>query len=324
VEQTTMDRIALPFLDVPVSRLALGTAWFEAARYDDIAALLDTFVELGGNLIDTAENYGDAERIIGRWMQESPRGADVIISTKGGHPYGGRNRITRDDVERDLEGSLERLRRDSIELYLLHRDDTTVPVGAVVDLLNVHLDAGRFRTYGLSNWTTDRLDQADAYARSHGLRTFTVSSTNLSLARWSSPPWDGVVSASDRATRAWHERRGVPLIAWSPQAAGWFAARDPSRFDDEGRRVVGVYDTPGNRRRRDRATTLGAARGVTATEVALAWVLCQPFATIAVAGGRTPDELRSNTRALQVRLTSAELAWLDLESDAAPEGTTTR
>ena len=309
---------------MPVSRLALGTAWFDAARYDEIAMLLDTFVELGGNLIDTAENYGDAERIIGRWIEESGRSGDVVMSTKGGHPYDGRNRITRDDIERDLAGSLERLRRDSVDLYLLHRDDPTVPVGSVVELLNEHLEARRFRAYGLSNWSTERLAEADTYARSHRLRGFAASSPNLSLARWSSPPWDGVVSASDRASRAWYERRGVPLIAWSPQAAGWFAVRDPTRLDDDGRRVLAAYDTPDNRERRRRAAALGTARGFAATEVALAWVLGQPFPTIAVAGGRTPDELRSNARALQLQLTPTEHAWLNLESDTVPEGATTR
>jgi aryl-alcohol dehydrogenase-like predicted oxidoreductase len=199
-----------------------------------------------------------------------------------------------------------------------------VPVGSVVELLNEHLEAGRFRAYGLSNWSTQRLDDADAYARSHRLRSFTASSPNLSLARWSSPPWDGVVSASDPASRAWYERRGVPLIAWSPQAAGWFAVRDATGLDADGRRVLAMYDTPDNRERRRRAGALGAARGFAATEVALAWVLGQPFPTIAVAGGRTPDELRSNMRALELRLTRTELAWLDLESDTAPEGAMTR
>ena len=313
-----MDRIALPSLDLPVSRLALGTAWFDAARYDDIATLLDTFVDLGGNLIDTAENYRDAERIIGRWLVESGRRGDVVVATKGGHPYEGRNRITRDDIGRDLAGSLDRLRLDTVDLYLLHRDDPAVPVGRVVELLNEHVEAGRFRAYALSNWSTERLDEADAFARSHDLRTFAASSPNLSLARWSSPPWDGVVSASDRAARAWYERRGVPLIAWSPQAAGWFAVRDAAGLDDEARRVLTAYDTVDNRERRRRAAALGAARGFEPSEVALAWVLNQPFPTIAVAGGRTPAELRSNARALDVSLGSAELAWLDLESSAAP------
>jgi aryl-alcohol dehydrogenase-like predicted oxidoreductase len=256
--------------------------------------------------------------VIGRWLAEGGRRDQVIIETKGAHPYDGRSRMTAADIEADLLGSLERLGLDSVDLYVLHRDDPGVPVGAILDWLNGHLEAGRFGAIGASNWSTDRLDEADAHARSHGLRGFVCSSPNLSLARWSQPPWAGCASASERATRDWYAARRLPLLAWSPQAAGFFAVRDPDSLETDDRRVIAVYDSADNRERRRRAALLGATRGFDAGQVALGWVLNQPFPTVAIAGGRTPAELRSNARAVELSLTAEEIAWLDLEEVATP------
>ena len=125
-------------------------------------------------------------------------------------------------------------------------------------------------------------------------------------------PWPDSVHASDLGSRAWYERTGMPLFAWSAQAAGFFAGVDVPD-------VARVYESRGNRERLRRATELAQARGCAANHIALAWVLNQPFPTYALIGPRTVAELEDSIAALEVELTPAECAWLDLEDLRDPE-----
>ena len=162
----TMQTARFEPLEREVGRLVLGTTWFDQADSGAAFDNLDAFVELGGTVIDTAENYGrgDSETVIGRWLAARGRRDDVVILSKGGHPYGGVNRVTPAAIRDDLAGSLGRLGVESIDIYLLHRDDEGVPVGPILEALNEHRSAGRIQTFGASNWSTARLDDAAAYA----------------------------------------------------------------------------------------------------------------------------------------------------------------
>ena len=107
-------------------------------------------------------------------------------------------------------------------------------------------------------------------------------------------------------------------MAWSPLARGYFA-NDPITTDPE---VVAVFDSPQNRRRRKRAQNLGFELGVTANEVALAWVLHQPFPSFAVVGARTAAQLESDAMAVELALTPKQLDYLTAADDdlAGPMG----
>lgn len=302
-------------LDRDLSRVILGSAWFRPARFAEVAAILDAWVALGGNVIDTAQNYGQgkSESAIGRWLSESGRRDDVVIITKAGHPYDGRSRLTAEDLTADLDGSFERLGIDAIDLWMLHRDDPARPVGEILDAVNRVVEGRTIRSLGASNWTTDRLAEADAYARSHGLRGFEASSPNLALARQVAEPWPGCVSSSDPESRRWYEKTQVPLFAWSAAAAGYFAGRaenpDPNWTDS----VAATYDSPENRERRGRAEEIAGRMGVTASQVAVAWVLTQPFPTFAVVGPDQLDQLSPYAAAADIELTSDEVAWLAVD-----------
>ena len=114
---------------------------------------------------------------------------------KGAHHDHNGPRVTKEAIRRDLLTSLERLRTDYVELYALHRDDPSVPVGEIIEALNEHIEAGRIGAIGGSNWTWQRPHAANDYAASHGLTGFTFSSPNLSLAKANEPFWEGCVSA---------------------------------------------------------------------------------------------------------------------------------
>ena len=300
-------------LDRNLSVLVLGTAFLTEDDPGPAFELLDAWLETGGNAVDTAREYGHphwgkSERVIGRWLAERGVRERVIVVTKGAHHTEGRRRVTPADVTLDLMQSLEALGVEAVDVYLLHRDDPSRPVGPIVEALNDHLRAGRVRSIGASNWTPARLAEANRYAAEHGLEGFCCSSPNLSLAVQSEPPWRDCVSAHDPESLAFYERTQMPIFSWSAQAGGFFAARlDPD--------VERVYGSNANRQRLRRAGELGRRGGWTANQVALAWVVNQPFPTFAIIGPATPAELGESVAALDVHLTPADVRWLDLEED---------
>ena len=166
-----MDRPILPRVERPVSRLILG----QSALPDDLPALYDQFVELGGNAFESARWY-PTEPVLGRWLAGRSDRADLFVITKGCHPavQDGPPRVDPEAIRIDLTESLDRLGLDRVDLYLLHRDDETVPVGEILGALAEHRAAGRIGAAGGSNWTTDRLAEANAWAATRaviGVRT---------------------------------------------------------------------------------------------------------------------------------------------------------
>jgi len=165
------------------TKFIIGTMIVNADRYAESAALLDYSLKKGLNAFDIAHVYGggNTERAMGRWMKERGNRNEVFVVTKGAHHNADRARVTPWDITSDLMDSLARLQTDYIDSYLLHRDDESVPVGPIVEILNEHYGAGRIREFGGSNWTHLRIAEANAYAKSKGLKQMTVSSPNYGL-----------------------------------------------------------------------------------------------------------------------------------------------
>jgi len=296
----------------PCSRLGLGSVAFQPAREDEWRRLLDAFVEHGGNCLDTARSYqnGESERVIGRWLQSRGIRERMILITKGCHPRAdGLPRVRPEVIDQELPASLEALGVETIDLYFLHRDDENVPVEELVDCLNEHVRAGRIRAFGGSNWRAERLEAANAYARRRGLAGFAASSPHFSLAVPREPRWPGCRHLTDEE-RPWYVRTGMPVFAWSAQAGGFFTGRfQPDRLDQPD--MVRTYYTEENWRRYHRARELARRRGVEPHQVALAYVLHQPFPTVALIGPVTVEELRSSLPGGDLELSAEEVAWLE-------------
>jgi 1-deoxyxylulose-5-phosphate synthase len=309
-----MRYLTIPGIDKPISRIALGAVSFTPEGYTRAAELLDAFVAASGTCVDTAHGYGRgaSERALGMWLAERGNRDQIVVLDKGCHPYGDSGpRVGPRFIHADLAESLERLQTDYVDLYLLHRDDENVPVGAIVEALNEEHAAGRIRAFGGSNWRTERIAEANAYAAERGLVGFAASSPNLSLARPKEPMWAGCIAASD-TDRAWHAAAQLPLFSWSSQAGGFLSGRftreNPSNAD-----LVRVYYSDENFERLRRATELGERKGVGPITIALAYVLSQPFPTVALVGSANVAELNESLQALQIELTPNELAYLDLK-----------
>lgn len=292
-----------------VGGLVLGTAKWTHRRRARAQELTDAFLELGGSVFDTGRAYGESESVVAACLGE--RRADAVLATKAAHHDRASEgtgalarRVTPEAIAADLEESLATLGTERVEILMLHRDDPSKPVGPILEALEEQRRAGRIGSYGASNWSIARLDEAAAYARGHGLAGFTTSSVHLSLAEWTEPPWPECLGARDRASLAWYERTRLPLFAWSPAAAGLFAGEADSD-------VARVFDTPANAERRRRAAEVGARLGATGTQVALAWLLHRPFPVFPIVGPRSVAELRESADALELELTPDDLAFLD-------------
>ncbi|WP_314584928.1 aldo/keto reductase [Paenibacillus terrigena] len=297
-----------------VSSLIMGSDFFTPETFDEVCRVLDGYVTIGGNTIDTAFIYcgGKSEQAIGMWMEERKNRDQINVWTKGAHPNQDGARVNRAAIYEELMISLERLRTDRTDLYALHRDDPSVPVGVILEALNEHVEAGRIGIFGASNWTTTRLEEANHYAKEHGLRGFSFSSPNLSLAKAIEPYWQDCISI-DEESLSWYERSQLPILSWSAQARGFFTGRytpeDRSNAD-----LVRVFYDDANWERYRRAEQLGVEKGYTTIQIALAYVLNQPFSSGAIIGARNDEELKSCLEATELVLTPEEIRWLDLRS----------
>lgn len=297
--------------------MMLGTRLTEAQSF----ALLDRAFELGLTALDTAHVYGggECERVVGRWCRSRGVRDQLVLIGKGAHPHGERRRVTPGDIAADLHESRDRLQTDFIDLYLLHRDDPDVPVGPIVEALSGHQRAGLIGAYGGSNWTAARLHAASEYAHARGLPPMAASSPHFSLAEQVAPPWPGTVTLtgpSRAAERAWYAHTQLPVFAWSSLANGFFSGRyQADRLDtytsDADVLCLRAYASDLNFQRLERAAELGRARGRTAAQVALAYVLHQPLNVFALVGAYSVAEVEANVAALDLELTEQELAWLD-------------
>jgi aryl-alcohol dehydrogenase-like predicted oxidoreductase len=304
---------SIPSVGKMIFRIVMGTATLSPPDKGYAFPLLDEFTALGGNAVETAHSYGDGdcERVIGQWVKERKNREQIAIITKGGHPFDGRSRLSRECIDADLDESLRRLQTDYIDLYLLHRDDTKRAVGDIVDSLNKHFKSGKIRAFGGSNWTPERIDAANRYAREAGLEPLRVSSPNFSLALPAREPWPGCLSVT-KESFAWYKKSDVKMLSWSSQARGFFTGRFSVEQPDE-LGVLNAWFTDENYERLNRAKVLAQRKGVSPNTIALAYVLSQSFAPMAAIGSRTIEELRDSFTAATCKLSGEELSWLKLE-----------
>jgi aryl-alcohol dehydrogenase-like predicted oxidoreductase len=313
-------------VDKPVSRLVLGTMIVDSREQERSSALLDAVFDQGCNCFDTAHVYagGFLERGIGAWMAARGVREQMVILTKGCHPNADRRRVTPYDLVSDLHDSLARLKTDYVDIYLLHRDDTAVPVGEIVDVLNAQHAAGLVRAFGGSNWSHQRIAEANAYAHAHGLVPFTASSPNYGLAEQVLDPWGpGCVTISgpaNREARAWYAAQAMPAFAYSSLARGLFSGRITRANYDQMKETLDhasqtAYCHEVNLQRLDRAHALAAEKGLTVPQVVLAYLFGSEVPVYPIVGAANGAEFSENVKAFDVHLTPEERAWLDLERE---------
>ena len=317
-----MEQIQLPQLRLPMPRIIFGTASPGFLRGERQDGLLDAALEAGIRAVDTARVYGRAEEALGPWLKRHRE--EVLLITKGAHPDSAwRRRLGEREIRSDLAASLRALRTDRADLYLLHRDDPSVPVGEILGVLEALKREGLIGAYGASNWTAGRLREADGYARAHGMDGFAASSPHYSLARQQADPYGGgcvsLTGPEHAADRAWYREAGMPVLAYSSLGRGLFSGRLKSRDAARAGEVldrfaVAGFAAPDNFERLARCEALAERKGCTVPQLALAWLCAQELLVFPVVTMSSPARVRENAAALSVRLTPEECRWLNLEA----------
>lgn len=319
-----LEKITLPGTQLVVSSLCLGTNMFGSALEPErAAAILEAFFAAGGNFIDTAHSYGDwvpgiplaaSERSLRTLLAARPR-ASYVLATKGCE-FDYRKgdfalRVTPELLQSDLAGSLETLGVDCIDLYWLHRDDPSRPVGVIVDALIAEQQAGRIRHFGCSNWSVARIKEAQRYAAGLGHPGFVACQ----------PMWGLAVPDREAMQRfapggyyedGYHELHaaGMPMIPYSGQSRGVFSKLAERREAAITEDVKALYCTDANRRKLVVLRELAKRHGTSINAVVLAYLCSQPLTTIPIIGASSARQLQESIAAAALRLDAAELAAL--------------
>jgi aryl-alcohol dehydrogenase-like predicted oxidoreductase len=319
----------IPGIDKPVSRLLQGSIMLSADDRDSNFRLLDACFENGFNAFDSAHSYGagltDTE--LGAWIKSRGIRDDVVILAKCAHPENGiPDRVRPEYIRSDLAESLERLQTDYVELFLLHRDSREYPVGEIVDVLHEAKEAGQIGVYGGSNWLGDRVKAANDYAAANGKTPFTVSSPQFSVAEMVKPAWEGCISVSGaqgEADRVFYDENGISLFTWSSLAGGFmtgkFTRDNLDSFTEYwDTNPIEAYAYESNFQRLDRVIELAADKGLSPSQISVAYVLSNNPRYHAIVANWEVEQVPDNAAAASIQLSAAEIAWLELKTEEKP------
>lgn len=320
-----------PYINKKISRIFYGTAMKPFNEGKDGSQLLDAMYELGVNAFDIARVYGGAEGSVGRWVEARGIREDVVLLSKCAH-YSledGRKRVNEACIREDFAISSEELRTDYIDFYLLHRDDPDIPAGEIVEIMNALYREGKIRAFGGSNWTHQRVAEANAYAKEHNLIPFTVSSPNFGLAEQICDLWGGgcvsISGPSNKEAREWYKKNNIPVIAYSSLARGLFAGKIKS---SETHRLAEIlddmtlkgYGCPENYERLRRCEELAEKKHCSVAQIAMSWIYHQEVDTFAVVSTSSPERMQENIEALSLVLSAEECEYLDLQESRISNG----
>jgi len=273
-------------------------------------AILDRFVERGGGMIDTADVYsawvpghkgGESETEMGAWLKASGARDKILIATKVGMMPGG---LKPDRIREAVQGSLDRLGVDVIDLYFAHKDDPDVPLDEVLGAFGELVDAGTVRAIGASNYSADRLSEALRVSDERGLPRFTVVQPELNLL-------DRAQYEGPLQTLCIDENLGV--VTYFSLASGYLSGKYRST-DDLGKSPRGARVGPYLEGKGPAVLAamehIAGETGATLSQIALAWVAAQPGVTAPIASATSVMQLDEIIDSLDVTLTGDQLAAL--------------
>ncbi|MCW3017815.1 MAG: hypothetical protein JWN10_123 [Solirubrobacterales bacterium] len=275
-------------------------------------AVLDAYVAAGGNFIDTADTYGrhgsggagESERIIGRWMAARGNREQLVIATKVGmapDPAG----LSRASIRRGIEGSLERLGVETVDLYYAHRDDPDTPLQETLGAFAQLIEEGRIRYAAASNYSAERLQEAMRVGREPGMASYVALQPHYNLME--RREYEGEL-------RPVCERDGLACVPYFGLARGFLTGkyrRDGPEIDSP--RAAGVRAAYFNERGfavLDALREIAAAHDTAVAAVALAWLLAQPTVLAPIASATSPEQLAELVACVELQLTPAELERL--------------
>jgi aryl-alcohol dehydrogenase-like predicted oxidoreductase len=310
----------IPGTDLNVSDLCLGTGNMgKKIPTSTSEEILDLFLELGGNFIDTAKIYADwlpgeqssSEKTICQWIRDRRIRKNVVLATKGGHPDLSTMfvpRLSPEEIRSDLTRSLSNLRVDTVDIYWLHRDDPGRPVDEILGVLDEQVRAGSIRFFGLSNWRANRLREAFACSTKYGYKGFIANQMHWSLAYVDVNSIDQTLAWMNEDMYEFHCQSGLAAIPYSSQANGLFQKLHAGKRPNES---MCMYPENENKKILGKIMEVVKNSGLSISQVVLAYLLSQPFPVFPIIGPQNKQQLRDSFSALESRITPRQFPFLD-------------
>jgi aryl-alcohol dehydrogenase-like predicted oxidoreductase len=310
---------------VRVSPLCLGTMMFGAwgnPDHDESIRTIHRALDAGINFLDTADVYsrGESEEIVGKALTGGRRD-NVVLATKAHGTMGddpNEQGNSRRWIVREVEASLRRLGTDWIDLYQIHRPDSSTAIEETLSALTDLVRAGKIRYFGSSTFPAHELVEAQWASEKRGLERFVSEQ----------PPYSLLVRGIEQDVLPVCERYGIGVIPWSPLAGGWLSGRYRKNAElpssHRAKMIAARYDMslPANQAKLDAADRLAALAeeaGMSLVQMALAFVLEHPAVTAAIIGPRTLEQLETQLGTADVVL---DRQLLDRIDEIVPPGTT--
>lgn len=294
-----MQRIQIKETTLSLCPIGFGTANAGIAwDKEDAFKMLDRYVSLGGNVIDTARIYNDwvlgeigrSERVIGDWIEYRGGHDDLVIMTKGGHPpldNMNQNRLSKEDMRSDLEKSLNALRINCIDIYFYHRDDESLPVSQLIETMEDFVREGKIKYYGCSNWKTSRMKEAMAYCQEKGYRGFVANQALYNIASKAMKPYpDETMVIMDEEMLQFHQESSVLAMPYFGLCSGFFTKLEAGLDVTDS-----PYYTEENLQLAKKLNTLTKKYNCSLTQVIMGFFLVQDIPFCALAGASREAQL---------------------------------
>lgn len=305
-----------------VSRIVLGTdVYGSALDADTSVSLLDNYCELGGNVIDTASMYGGeeehlSERLIGKWLREKKNRDSLFISTKGGHPRVKTmhiSRLSREEIESDIDSSLMNLGVDYVDIYWLHRDDESLPVSDIMDTLDSLVKKGKTRYIGMSNWSHQRIEEANRYAEEKGKAHIISSQIQYSIARPVIENNDPTLVLMNDSEYDYFKNHDLSVFAFASQAKGFFSKLASGGIDALSEKAKIRYLSDINLEIYENVKAAANNHNVSVGEAAIAALICdKAFQTLPIVGCKNTSQLTETMKGADLELSQEECDFIAL------------
>jgi aryl-alcohol dehydrogenase (NADP+) len=314
-----MDYVPLGNTGLKVSRLCLGAMTYGTSKWRawvldeaDSRPFIARALDHGITFFDTADMYsdGESERVLGRALKELRRRHEVVIATKAFYPLTddpNAKGLSRKHLMHAIDDSLQRLGTDYVDLYQIHRFDTTTPIEETVEALHDIVKAGKARYVGASSMYAWQFAKMLHAADRHGWTRFLTMQNHYNL----------IYREEEREMLPFCRDQGIGVIPWSPLARGFLAGN--RRRADRGETVRAktdefahqMYYDDSDFAVADRAAQIAGRRGVQPAQIALAWLLSKPGVTSPIVGASKPHHLDEAVGALGIRLDEEEMRFLE-------------
>jgi aryl-alcohol dehydrogenase-like predicted oxidoreductase len=302
-------------LEKKISRVILGND--KVQKIDEAFKIWDKWIEAGGNAFDCAYIYGGGlqERLLGEYIKSRSLEKEIVIISKAAM-----NANDFKKVRTFIDESLNRLNKDSLDIFLLHRDFPDVSVKKIIDFLNLEKKRGKIKIFGASNWTLKRFAEANHYAILNKLEPMRILSNNFSLATMEKALWPGCLSSNNKAYIEYMIKNNIHHFSWSSQSRGFFSKK--YNYIDrliyfftktEDLRLKYCFYSKNNIKLFDTVNLLAKKKNRSPNALALAWVLQQKFSSHVIIGPKNEIQLKKSLECLEFNLSESDIRLLNQE-----------